>query len=183
VVSSVGGQSAANVASAAIAANNATDADTASTIVKRDASGNFSAATPTASTHVANKAYVDALQPEMWVLVNSDYSWTDLGASTANSGTFHVVDVSNFTQVKVVCYVSTAGSAGSTMTVAFQTSGGGFAALSPSTDISTTGTQETSYANIPGAAISLGPIRIVARASGGDGAADPHLQGIAIMLR
>lgn len=48
-VASVGGSSAANVHTAELAANSATDANTASTIVKRDASGNFSAGTVTAS--------------------------------------------------------------------------------------------------------------------------------------
>jgi hypothetical protein len=48
VVSFVGGQSAANVASATIAANAATSANTPNTIVKRDSSGNFSANTITA---------------------------------------------------------------------------------------------------------------------------------------
>ena len=43
LVASVGGQPAANVASAVIAANAATSANTPNTIVKRDASGNFSA--------------------------------------------------------------------------------------------------------------------------------------------
>ena len=49
VVSNVGGQSAANVASGASAANAATSANTPNTIVKRDASGNFSAGTITAA--------------------------------------------------------------------------------------------------------------------------------------
>jgi hypothetical protein len=49
VVATVGGQSAANVASGVVAANAATDTNTASTIVKRDASGNFAAGTITAS--------------------------------------------------------------------------------------------------------------------------------------
>ncbi len=49
VVSSVGGQSAANVASGVSAANSATDASTSGAIVKRDASGNFSAGTITAT--------------------------------------------------------------------------------------------------------------------------------------
>jgi hypothetical protein len=49
VVSSVGGSSASAVNSATIAANAATNANTASTIVKRDASGDFSAGTITAS--------------------------------------------------------------------------------------------------------------------------------------
>ena len=43
VVSSVGGQTAATVASGAVAANAATTVNTANTIVKRDASGNFAA--------------------------------------------------------------------------------------------------------------------------------------------
>ena len=47
VVVTVGGQTAANVAGGASAANAATSANTANTIVKRDASGNFSADTIT----------------------------------------------------------------------------------------------------------------------------------------
>ncbi|HEV2761705.1 MAG TPA: hypothetical protein VGV38_01825, partial [Pyrinomonadaceae bacterium] len=49
VVSSVGGVSAADVASGAAAANAATDANTSNAVVKRDASGSFSAGTITAS--------------------------------------------------------------------------------------------------------------------------------------
>jgi hypothetical protein len=49
VVGSVAGQTAANVASGASTANAATNANVASTIVKRDASGNFTAGTITAS--------------------------------------------------------------------------------------------------------------------------------------
>lgn len=54
VVAKVGGQTVANVASATSAANAATNANTASTIVKRDASGNFSAGTITATTFTGN---------------------------------------------------------------------------------------------------------------------------------
>lgn len=49
VVSTIGGQMAANVATGTILANTATNANTASTLVKRDASGNFSAGTVTAN--------------------------------------------------------------------------------------------------------------------------------------
>lgn len=49
VVAAVGGQSASVVASSAAAVNSATDGNTPSTIVKRDAAGNFSAGTITAS--------------------------------------------------------------------------------------------------------------------------------------
>ena len=48
-VNSVGGSTAANVHSAELAANAATNNNTASTIVKRDVSGNFSAGTVTAN--------------------------------------------------------------------------------------------------------------------------------------
>ena len=48
-VNSVGGSAAANIHSAELLANAATNANTASTVVKRDASGNFSAGTVTAS--------------------------------------------------------------------------------------------------------------------------------------
>lgn len=48
-VNSVGGSSAANIHSAELTANAATSINTASTIVKRDASGNFAASTITAS--------------------------------------------------------------------------------------------------------------------------------------
>ncbi|MGD1084350.1 MAG: hypothetical protein ABSA47_06290, partial [Verrucomicrobiota bacterium] len=50
VVSAVGGQSAASVAGATIAANAATSGNTPNTIVQRDASGNFSAGAITALT-------------------------------------------------------------------------------------------------------------------------------------
>ena len=49
VVSLVGGQTAANVAAGTVLANAATNLDTASTIVKRDASGNFFAGIITAN--------------------------------------------------------------------------------------------------------------------------------------
>ena len=49
VVSFVGGQTAANVAAATILANNATENNIPDTIVKRDASGNFSAGTITSN--------------------------------------------------------------------------------------------------------------------------------------
>ena len=48
-VALVGGQTAANVAAGSVLANAATNANTASTIVKRDASGNFTAGTITAT--------------------------------------------------------------------------------------------------------------------------------------
>jgi len=48
-VATVGGSTAANIHSAEQAANNATNADTVSTIVKRDSSGNFSCGTITAN--------------------------------------------------------------------------------------------------------------------------------------
>ncbi len=54
VVASVSGQSAANIANGASAANSATSLNTTSTIVKRDASGNFAAGTITATGFSGN---------------------------------------------------------------------------------------------------------------------------------
>lgn len=59
VVSTVGTSSAANVHSAELAANAATSANTVSTIVKRDSSGNFSAGTITAT--ISGHANADLL--------------------------------------------------------------------------------------------------------------------------
>lgn len=53
VVSSLGGLSAANIASGAALANSATAANTVGTLVKRDASGNFSAGTMTAEGNLS----------------------------------------------------------------------------------------------------------------------------------
>src|SRR5205814_1738093 len=49
IINLVGGQTAANVASATIVINNATNSNIANTVVKRDSSGNFTAGTITAS--------------------------------------------------------------------------------------------------------------------------------------
>jgi hypothetical protein len=71
IVNTVGGQSAANVAAATLLANQATSSDIASTIVRRDGAGNFSAGTVTATT------FIGALQG------NSTSSTTALTSSTA----------------------------------------------------------------------------------------------------
>jgi hypothetical protein len=70
VVSLVGGLSASNIANGVTAANNATNSNTANTIVKRDASGNFAAGTITATNFSGSGA-----------------SLTNLNANNINSGT------------------------------------------------------------------------------------------------
>lgn len=62
-VNSVGGSSAANIHSAELAANAATNLNTPSTIAKRDASGNFRASNPINAQDVATKDYVDSHIP------------------------------------------------------------------------------------------------------------------------
>jgi len=64
VVASVGGQSAANVSIGANAANSATSANTTSTIVERDSSGNFSAGNIT----LANNLYLPATSASSGIL-------------------------------------------------------------------------------------------------------------------
>ena len=80
VVSSVGGQTAAAVASGAVAANAATSVNTANTIVKRDGSGNFSAGAITATSLSGNGA-----------------SLTSLNASNLASGTVPLARLSGIT--------------------------------------------------------------------------------------
>jgi len=81
VVSSVGGQSAANVAAGASAANTATSANTANTIVKRDASGNFSAGTITANLSgnaaTATTASTLAIPPGMALIPAGSFTMGD----------------------------------------------------------------------------------------------------------
>jgi len=68
-VSTVGGQTAANIAAATVLTNAATNVNTASAIVRRDASGNFVTnmitlnGTVTNPTDAATKAYVDSIVP------------------------------------------------------------------------------------------------------------------------
>ncbi|MBE0540623.1 MAG: hypothetical protein IH623_04470 [Verrucomicrobia bacterium] len=61
VVASVGGQTAANVASGVTVANAATEANTANTLVKRDGSGNFTAGNITANSFAGDGAGLTSL--------------------------------------------------------------------------------------------------------------------------
>lgn len=81
----------------------------------------------------------------MWALVATSQTWTNLGGSTTFAGEYYVVDLTNFTQVKSLCYVETAGSSGTIMTISYQEDGGGFAALTDSIAIDSTGKQESDY--------------------------------------
>ena len=98
VVATVGGSTAANIHSAEQAANAATSADTASTIVKRDGSGNFSAGTITAASvtglgtpvnpgDAANKSYVDASVQGLQIKSTANLATAAaLPANTYNNG-------------------------------------------------------------------------------------------------
>ena len=105
VVSSVGGQSASNVAAATVLANAATDANTVSTIVRRDSSGNFSAGTITANSLVLTSSFTipagTAASPS---LKFSGSTNTGFSAPTANKLSFDcngtemmTVDTANIT--------------------------------------------------------------------------------------
>jgi len=90
VVSSVGGQTAANVATGTQAANNATAANTANTIVKRDASGNFAAGTITANlsgnaTTATNATQLGGVAASNYVQT-SDSRLSDARTPTGSAG-------------------------------------------------------------------------------------------------
>ena len=84
VVATVGGQTAADVASGASAANAATSVNTANTIVKRDASGNFAAGAITASSLSGNGSNL-----------------TSLNASNLTSGTIPLARLSGITREQI----------------------------------------------------------------------------------
>ncbi|MGD0208952.1 MAG: tail fiber domain-containing protein [Verrucomicrobiota bacterium] len=109
VVSTVGGQSAANVASGASAANAATSANTASTIVKRDASGNFSAGTITASLSGNATTATTAT-------IANNFSGSLAGDVTGTQGATVVANVGGQSAANVASAVSTVNSATSANT-------------------------------------------------------------------
>ncbi len=90
VVSTIGGQSAANVAGGAAAANSATDANTAGAIVKRDASGNFSAGTITAALNGNASTATTATTASGVSAAAGDSVITAINASSSTVTTAHV---------------------------------------------------------------------------------------------
>jgi hypothetical protein len=89
VVSSVGGQSAANVAAATVLANGATSANVANTIVKRGATGNFSAG----AVSVTDEVITGILQPSAGTAAVPSIQFTGstntgFSAATANTLSF-----------------------------------------------------------------------------------------------
>ncbi len=109
VVSKVGGQLAALVASGGIAANVASSANTASTIVKRDTSGNFSAGTITAS--LAGNATTATT-----ATTANNFSGSLTGDVTGTQGATVVSKVGTQTAALVVSGVSAANAAASANT-------------------------------------------------------------------
>jgi hypothetical protein len=73
-VASVGGSTAANVHAAELLANAATNANTASAIVKRDASGNFSAGTITANLKAGSIIASYVAKTANYTLLTTDYT-------------------------------------------------------------------------------------------------------------
>ncbi len=122
-VAFVGGATAANVASATALSLAATSANTASTIVKRDASGNFRASSPLDSADVATKGYVDALSLGITQLTGDVTAGPGSGsqaatvvlvggataADVASTVTNAVVGKTNLTTTGSVPYVSASG--------------------------------------------------------------------------
>jgi hypothetical protein len=101
VVANVGGQSAANVASATTLANAATDANTANAIVRRDASGNFTAGTITANLAGNATSATSA----------TNFSGALAGDVTGNQGTTTVASVGGQSAANVSAGVSLANAA------------------------------------------------------------------------
>jgi hypothetical protein len=80
-INAADGMNAGSMSSAHYAlVNGATDANTASTLVKRDASGNFQASDPVASSDVATRGWVETMMfvPVQKVLTFTDNAGTDI---------------------------------------------------------------------------------------------------------
>lgn len=113
-VNSVGGSSAANVNAATVLANASTSANTASAIVRRDSSGNFSAGTITASlTGLASANANLALSNLASVAVNTALlPGTDnsiaLGSSSKRFTTTHAVTETLYGSVSGTCTLAAA---------------------------------------------------------------------------
>ena len=89
VVNSVGGQSAANVASATQLITSATSANTSNTLVRRDASGNFSAGTVNAATQF------NIGDQRVLGVAGTDNLFLGLNAGISNTGTVNTFLGSN----------------------------------------------------------------------------------------
>jgi hypothetical protein len=124
----------------------------------------------------------DTSDPEMWVDVQPDQVWNDLDSSTQFASERHVVDLSNFTEIKLMALVRTAGTGMLRIDWEINPSQNDFATLVGSIDLSTTGVKQTDYVSIPSEARGL--INIVAAAAGGSGKDNsPETRGVAVMVR
>ena len=118
----------------------------------------------------------------MWVDVQTEQTWTNLGSSSLFGSLRHVVDLSNFTEIKLMGLVSTAGTGELRVDWEINPNQNDFATLVESIDLSTTGVKQTAYVGIPSEARGL--INIVAAAAGGSGSGNsPVTRGVALMVR
>jgi len=144
VVASVGGVNAANVGSGAILANAATPANTATTLVKRDASGNFAAGTITGS--LSGNATTATSTP--------NFSGNLAGNVTGPQGATVVASVGGVTAANVAAGANLANAATPTNTantLVKRDASGNFAAGTITGTFSGSGAGLT---NIPGSALS-----------------------------
>ena len=119
----------------------------------------------------------------MWVDVQPDQVWSDLGSSSQFGSERHVVDLTGFTAVKLMANVTTAGSTGSELRVDWEIdpAEAGFATLVGFIDLSTAGVVSTDWVTIPSEARTV--VDIAAVAAGGNGKESPETRGVAIMVQ
>jgi hypothetical protein len=130
VVANVGGQSAANVASGVSAANVATSANTVNAIVKRDASGNFSAGTITANLS-GNATTATSATTAANATTANNFSGSLSGNITGTQGATVVANVGGQSAANVASGANAANSATSAntpSTIVMRDSNGNFSA-------------------------------------------------------
>jgi hypothetical protein len=151
VVADVGGQTAANVASGTVLSNAATNLNTASTIVKRNASGNFSAGTITAALNGNASTSTNAI----------NFTGSMVGDVTGPMGTTVVADVGGQTAANVASGAVLANAAtnlNTASTIMKRDASGNFSAGGATLNGATTINNSTSIANnattVPGLLVS-----------------------------
>lgn len=129
--------------------------------------------------------WMPILMASLVVGVDASSTWTNLGAgpTSASPDDTVLVDVSEYSVVKMIAKISTPGSAGSTAYLEYTTDGSNWSTLTTNTiALDGSGYVSTDYETIPaGAKASI--IQMRATAQGGDGVADPNIRVVTAQFR
>jgi hypothetical protein len=112
------------------------------------------------------------------------YTWTNqpAGLTQFPEDPRYIVNLTNAVQVAFACRIITAGASGSVLYLQYSTDDTSFNTLtSNQCSMTATGTKLTTFENVPAGAKGVVYLRVVG--SGGDGAADPVFNGLAMWIK